>query len=136
MIEIVGKEYKDILVLRVEQIDESSTSIQKFSKPQVIHIYAYDMHLLSNKINIETLIYYIKRFRIDYLAINISIMRYIKKGSHLINQLKLTNHHTKIILTGEAVTTEIAKSIGADGYIRHGDDLIHIIESFEDHESV
>lgn len=132
MIEVLGKEYRDVLVLHVEQITEDSKVVENITRPQVIHVYAYDMHLMSGKINIATLIYYIKRFQIDFLALNIPLAKYVKKGSHLINQLKLTNFSTKIIVTGEAVTTEIAKNIGADSYILHGEDLIRVIESFVD----
>lgn len=129
MIEIVTKEYKDILVIQLEQVDDRSTVIQKISKPQLLHIYDYDVHFFSGRTNIDTLLYYITRFEIDFLALNIPLMKHIKLGKHVINRLKQNRHDTKVIVNGDAVTREIAKDIGADGYTHNGEDIVKVIES-------
>lgn len=122
---------KSILVCQVEEINLDSKPIVAISKPQVITMNSYEIHLLFNKINFNTVIYYVERFQIDYLALNIPITKYIKTGQHLISCLKQVNHHIRVICTGEAITPEIAKDIGADAFTKDGDDFIRVLESLD-----
>lgn len=131
MIEIIDKEEKSILVCQIDEVNLDSTIMLGIKKPQVIHMYAYDIHLLFSKINIATLIYYIDRFKVDYLALNIPLTKYIKTSQHIINQLKAVNSEVLVICTGDAITPQIAKDIGADGYTLNGDDLIRVMEYIE-----
>lgn len=131
MIELINKEDKAILVVQVEEINAKSKRIENLNRPQIIHMYAYDMHLLFTKHNIETIIYYVKRFRIDFLCINIPITKYISVARELINRLRLDNQHVDVICSGDAITPEIAMDIGSDAYTLHGDDLVRVMESLE-----
>ena len=133
MIEIINKEEKAILVCQIDEVNLDSKVMVNLKKPQVIHMYAYDIHLLFTRINIPTLIYYIDRFKIDYLALNIPLTKYIKTSQQIINQLKAKNHHVIIICTGDAITPQIAKDIGSDGYTLSGDDIIRVME-YIDHK--
>jgi len=128
MIGIIDKEEKAILVCQINEVNLDSKVIVALKKPQVIHMYTYDIHLLSSRINIPTLIYYINRFKIDYLALNIPLTKYIKTSQHIINQLKTSNRQIIIICTGDAITPQIAKDIGSDGYTLNGDDLMRVMK--------
>lgn len=132
MIEIINKEAKAILVCQIDEVNLDSNVMVTLKKPQVIHMYAYDIHLLFSRINIPTLIYYIERFQIDYLALNIPLTKYIKTGQHIINQLKAKNRDVIIICTGDAITPQISKDIGSDGYTLNGDDLMRVMEYIDD----
>lgn len=132
MIEIINKDEKAILVCQIDEVNLDSKLMVTLKKPQVIHMYAYDIHLLFSRINIPTLIYYIDRFKIDYLALNIPLTKYIKTGQHIINQLKAKNRDVIVICTGDAITPQISKDIGSDGYTLNGDDLMRVMEYIDD----
>ncbi len=131
MIEIINKEYKAILVVQAEKISVKSKLIVSIKKPQVIHMYAYDLHLLFSEVNVETVLYYIERFEIDYLCLNIPITKYIKVASELINRLNKENCYINVICSGDAITPQIAKDIGAQGFTLTGDDLIRVMEEIK-----
>lgn len=132
MIEIISKEDKAILVIQVEKINADSHLIESIKKPQVIHMYAYDLHLLFSSLNMETIIYYIDRFKIDYLCLNIPITKYIKTAKQLIEKMKLEGSGTCVICSGDAITPQISSDIGADGYTLNGDDLIRVMEVIDE----
>ncbi len=132
MIEVISKENKAILVIQVDYIIEDSHLIESIKKPQVIHLYAYDLHLLFSKLNVETIAYYIDRFKIDYLCLNIPLTKYIKKAKRMIEEIKLQKLDTCVICSGDAVTPQISYDIGADGYTLNGDDLIRVMEVIDE----
>lgn len=136
MIEVINKEEKSILVYQMDEVIVESQMIETIKKPQVIHMYAYDIHLLSSRMNIPTLMHYIERFKIDYLALNIPLTKYIKTSQYFIDLLKQRNRNLIIICTGEAITTQISKDMGADGFTSDGRDLIRVIEQIEEKRRV
>jgi len=120
-----------ILVCQINEINLDSKMIVSIKKPQVIHMNTYDIHLLFNKININTVIYYINRFQIDYLALDIPLTKYISIARQMINCLRKENSYVRIICTGDAITQQIAKDIGADGFTKDGDDFTRVIEALD-----
>ncbi len=132
MIEVISKDNKAILVIQVDSIIEDSHLIESIKKPQVIHLYAYDLHLLFSKLNVETIGYYIDRFKIDYLCLNVPLTKYIKNAKRLIEELKLERLDTSVICSGDAITPQISHDIGADGYTLNGDDLIRVMEVIDE----
>ena len=129
-------EDKALLVVQMEEISRKSHMIQTIKHPQIIHMYSYDMHLLSSKYNIETLMYYVERFKIDYVCVNIPITKYIDLSKELISRLHMECCNAHIIASGEAITQEISIDIGADAYSYDGNDLIRVIDGLEEKEEM
>jgi len=118
-----------ILVVQTDEVNVQSRMLVSIKKPQVIHMYTYDLHLLFSKVNIETLIYYVQRFKIDFLCLNIPLTKYIKVAKTLINRMKQDKCNTRVVCTGDAITPQISGDIGADGYTYTGDDLVRVIDA-------
>ncbi len=109
-----------------------SDVLMELNKPQVIQVSTYEVHLLTGKMNFGTLMYYMDRFRIDYLALNLSVAEDIKTCSQLISRLKLEGCDVKIVCTGEVLSKKIAKDIGADGYTLNSSDIVKVMEAVDD----
>jgi len=130
---IEGKENheKAILVFNCCELQSNTYDIARMKKPQIIHMYDYDIHFLSEKLNVESLAYYVERFHIDFLALNIQLTKNLSLCKQLIGKLKNNQRDIFIICTGEAITEAIAEDIGADGYTQKGENLIRVIENIE-----
>lgn len=124
-------ETKAILVCQANDIEMDIKEIVEFKKPQVIHIYQYDFHLLFSRVNLATTVYYLKRFKIDYFALSVPLTKDIQTAKRIIGYIKKELSDIKILCTGEAITRDIAYDIGADRYTKDGDDIVVLLESLD-----
>lgn len=128
------EECKRILVCSVLDIRYEAQPFEHKKKVQVLHMYNYEVHLYPNKIWVEEFLKYIEEQEIMYVCIHVEQSKKILDVKSIINYSKKKNKKIKIICTGEALTEEIAKDIGADAYTPKGSDAMQIIDLFDEEE--